>query len=322
MGHEGPGREGTGQDGAGRESAGRAGAGRESSGREVSGAVEPLRVLVVQHEDVCPPAVLGDALVREGAVVDVVRPDLGQPLPSSLGRRGAGRRHGGHDALVVLGGTAAADDDARWPWLPAVRALLAACVADGTPVLGVCLGAQLLARATGGRTGPAPRGPEHGVLSVLPVDGVEDDLLSAVGGDGPWRAVQSHGDAVLELPAGGELLATSTACDVQVFRVWRARGVQYHPEATAAVVAAWCDDDDVRRQLAAGGLTVEGVVGAVADAEPELAEGARRHARVLLAEAAAARAERSPGAPSGVPVAPTAPAPAVATVTATSGAPA
>ncbi|NNH23222.1 hypothetical protein HLB09_08980, partial [Pseudokineococcus marinus] len=79
------------------------GAGVEHHGteREGSGGGEPLRVLVVQHEDVCPPAVLGDALVGEGAVVDVVRPDLGQPLPSSLGRRGPGRRHGGHDALVV-----------------------------------------------------------------------------------------------------------------------------------------------------------------------------------------------------------------------------
>ncbi|WP_299036656.1 type 1 glutamine amidotransferase [uncultured Pseudokineococcus sp.] len=257
---------------------------------------EPLRVLVVQHEDVCPPALLGEALSAQGAVVDVVRPDLGQPLPASLGRRGPGVRAGGHDALVVLGGTAAADDDARWPWLPAVRALLAACAGDGTPVLGVCLGAQLLAAATGGRTGRAPLGPEHGLVPLV-AEPVADPLLAAAAEeDGPWRAVQSHGDAVLELPPGATLLAASASCEVQVFRLARAWGVQYHPEATAEMVTAWCDaGDDARRELADAGLAVQDVVAPVAAAAPELARGADRHARVLLEQARAARRERGAG---------------------------
>ena len=254
----------------------------------------PLRVLVVQHEDLCPPALLGEALVEQGAVVDVVRPDLGEPLPTSLGRRAPGARPGGHDALVVLGGTAAADDDARWPWLPAVRALLAACAGDGTPVLGVCLGAQLLAAATGGRTGRAPLGPEHGLLPLVP-EGVEDPLLAAAApGEGPWRAVQSHGDAVLELPPGATLLASSASCEVQVFRIARAWGVQYHPEATAEMVTAWCgSSDETLGELAAAGLTVDDVVDPVAEAAPELARGAQRHARVLLQQARAVRTERT-----------------------------
>ncbi|MEJ5915824.1 type 1 glutamine amidotransferase [Pseudokineococcus sp. 1T1Z-3] len=268
----------------------------------VAGRERPLRVLVVQHEGRCPPARLGEALLERGAQVDVVRPDLGAPLPTSLGRRGPGRPAGGHDALVVLGGSASADDDAAWPWLPAVRALLAACAADGTPVLGVCLGAQLLAAATGGSTGPAPLGPEHGPTDVEAVgDAVDDPLVVALaqevsaGPDGGpavprWRTVQSHGDAVLALPPGARLLASSAACGVQVFAGGRdgtAWGVQYHPEATPALVAGWCASEGSRARLAGLGLTAEGVVAATTAEQPRLVGAAGRHADVLLAAAAA-----------------------------------
>ncbi len=252
-------------------------------------------VLVVQHEECCPPGMLRPALLRAGAVVDVVRPDLGVPLPTALGRRGPGRPPAAHDALVVLGGTAGAGDDTRWPWLPAVRALLAACVDDGTPALGVCLGAQLLAAATGGRTGRCPGGPETGLLAVDVEPGADDDPLVGAArppGGEPWRVVQSHEDAVLAVPPGGRVLARSRRGDpavaagdgvVQVFRVGPAWGLQHHPEAGAAVVDGWWRTPEGRADVASQGLDADALVAEVDAAAPGLAAAADRLAAAFVA---------------------------------------
>ncbi|WP_211319411.1 type 1 glutamine amidotransferase [Quadrisphaera granulorum] len=234
-------------------------------------------VLVVEHEVGCPLGRLEPLLAE--ARLDIRRPWAGDPLPS--GRDALD----GVDALVVLGGEMAAWDDDVAPWLPATRALLARAASGGVPALGLCLGAQLLALATGGRVERGAVGPEAGLLPVrASAAGRSDALVGAVVASlgQEWTAAQSHGDAITALPADAELLASSDLYPVQALRVGeRAWGVQYHPEVVPADLLRWLRDGHTE-QLAARGSTLEAERVAVADAEPSLAELASVHARVLL----------------------------------------
>lgn len=187
-------------------------------------------LLVVQHEDECPPGMLGRWWADQGARLDVRRPYAGDPLPADLGR---------HDALVVLGGHMGADDDAQHGWLTPTKALTRAAAAGGTPALGVCLGHQVFASALGGRVVRNPQGPQQGLLRL----GWEEDAAGdALLGDlaTPRRGVHWNDDVVVELPPGAVRLATAPGGEVQAARlapsVW---GVQWHPEADVDVVAGW-----------------------------------------------------------------------------------
>jgi GMP synthase-like glutamine amidotransferase len=193
-------------------------------------------VLVVQHEADDGPGRLEPAL-RAVADLDVRRPDLGDEMPGDLA---------GYGGLVVLGGVMGATDDDVAPWLPATRRLLAAGVEAGVPTLGICLGAQLLAVATGGHVGRGAAGLEVGVVAVrLTAAAADDALLGPVGvACGPAPLVpQFHQDAVTRLPAGAVLLATGERYPHQAYRLGRcAWGLQYHPEVTADDWALWLRD--------------------------------------------------------------------------------
>ena len=188
-----------------------------------------LRALVVQHDPDEGPGLLAQWLPAAGLELDVVRPYEGDALPERLE----------HDALVVLGGPYEAYDDASAPWLRETKALLRRAVADRVPVLAVCLGAQLLAEATGGLTEPGESGPELGARLVAKRDVAGADPLVW---DTPmsWICVQWHQDAVTELPDGATLLASSTRYPHQMFRLGeRAWGLQFHVEADEDMVRTW-----------------------------------------------------------------------------------
>lgn len=187
-------------------------------------------LLVVQHEDECPPGMLGRWWADEGARLDVRRPYAGDALPADLS---------GHDALVVLGGHMGANDDAEHRWLAPTKELVRVAAGGGVPALGVCLGHQVMAVALGGRVTPNPRGPQQGLLRVgweedAAVDGLLGDLAT------PRRGVHWNDDVVVALPPGAARLATAPGGEVQAARfapsVW---GVQWHPEADVDVVAGW-----------------------------------------------------------------------------------
>src|SRR5690242_19161159 len=128
-------------------------------------------------------------------------------------------------------------DDYRAEWLPAVRQLLRTAVDDGVPTMGICLGAQLLAAATGGYVERGAAGPELGLGSVEVTTG--DELLVP----GTMPVVQWHFDAITALPPDAVQLATSDKY-IQAFRVGEvAWGLQFHVEATAAMVQEWAGND-------------------------------------------------------------------------------
>jgi GMP synthase (glutamine-hydrolysing) len=131
------------------------------------------------------------------------------------------------DGLVVLGGPMGVGDTKQHPHLAAEIDLLAAAVAVGIQVLGVCLGAQLLARA--GTT-------EVGIGSVaLTRAGERDDVLGA---SGPFVPVLHWHADTFTIPPGAELLASSDRCVNQAFRVGRAYGLQFHVEMDAGLAAS------------------------------------------------------------------------------------
>jgi GMP synthase (glutamine-hydrolysing) len=189
-------------------------------------------VLVVQHQDDCPPALFGRWLIESGCALDTRRPYAGQPLPADLD---------GHDGLLVLGGSMGAGDDAAHHWLTPTKHLVRAAARDGVPALGICLGHQLDAVALGGTVETNEHGRQFGVLPMGWTDAATTDPVL---GTRPERVIHWNNDVVTMPPPGATVLAHAPDGTVQAARlaptVW---GVQPHPEVDDAIVALWAEDE-------------------------------------------------------------------------------
>ncbi|WP_226347176.1 type 1 glutamine amidotransferase [Agilicoccus flavus] len=189
----------------------------------------PGAYLCVQPETNCGAGLIADRAKEVGVGLRFVRPFAGETVPTRL--------PDGVDGLIVLGGSMGAHDDAAHPWLTATKGLLAATVHDGAPVLGVCLGHQLLTVALGGAVRRSPDGRVCAVVEVSTA-GTAD----AVFGSLPQRApvLQWNEDVAVVLPPDAAVLATSSTGRPQIVRfARRAWGLQVHPEAVAEQARTW-----------------------------------------------------------------------------------
>jgi len=190
------------------------------------------RALVVQHVEVDAPALVATELDAAGVEVVLHRTDRQGPPPTIAD----------FDALVVMGGPQSARSDEGFPTRRAELAMIAEAVALERPVLGVCLGAQLLAEATGGRVTRGGAGLEVGWSDVELTTAADEDELFA-GLPSPFAPLHWHGET-FDLPPDAVLLASSAQYPHQAFRVGRrAWGLQFHVEAdrplTEAFVSEW-----------------------------------------------------------------------------------
>ena len=186
------------------------------------------RILVLQHHPTAPAGLLGERMAARAARVTTLQAEAGIDLPDDAAA---------HDGLVILGGAMNAYDDQRCRHFPTLLELARTFAATGRPVLGICLGAQLLARAWGG-TVHLGAAPEFGVVPLAATPEAEGDPLLA-GAAFPAHAMQWHDDT-FDLPEVAVPLLTGAACRNQGFRVagcvW---GFQCHLEADRRAMIDW-----------------------------------------------------------------------------------
>jgi GMP synthase-like glutamine amidotransferase len=188
-----------------------------------------VRVLSVTHGPTVGGGVFNALVEDSGHTLERWRvPIGGSPHPPAR-----------YDAVLVFGGAMHPDQDEHFPWLTREAEFLGTVLAEGVPALGVCLGAQLLARAAGAAVRPA-RAPEIGWHSVeLTDEGRADPVLHVL--PAQTEAFQWH-HYTFDIPGGGTELAVSEVC-TQAFRTGNAWGIQFHAEVTMQMVEAWAADD-------------------------------------------------------------------------------
>jgi GMP synthase (glutamine-hydrolysing) len=192
-----------------------------------------LPVLIILHQETSTPGRVGNALRAFGHTLDIRRPRFGDPLPNTLE---------GHAGAVIFGGPMSANDpdefirrEIDWIEVP---------LREQRPFLGICLGAQMLARQLGAPVAPHPHGlAQIGYYAIHPTPaGLK------ICPHWPDQVYHWHGEG-FELPSGAELLAEGGDFPVEAFQLDHAFGLQFHPDVTYAMMHCWTTRGHARLEL-------------------------------------------------------------------------
>jgi GMP synthase-like glutamine amidotransferase len=229
-----------------------------------------LRALIVQHEQPTPPGRIRDWLAEQEAEVDVLRIDEEARAPDPRD----------YDLMVSLGSEFAAYNDSI-PFIQRETELIRAAANADVPILGVCFGGQLMARALGGKSFKAERS-EIGWLSVRTND---PDLVP----DGPW--FNWHFDT-FTLPQGARLIA-ETDVGPQAYVIGRNLGLQFHPEVTPQIMDNWVHA--YRHELDAEGVDPDALLEETKQRAPQARKTTERLLNNFLDGIARLRSETASG---------------------------
>jgi GMP synthase (glutamine-hydrolysing) len=184
------------------------------------------KVLIIVHQPTSTPGRVGLKLQERGLGLDIRRPCLGEPLPETLDE---------HCGVVIFGGPMSANDCQELDFIRKEIDWLQVPLTSNVPFLGVCLGAQLLARQLGAEVKTHPEGQVE--IGYYPLRPTPEGLRLVP--QWPDHAYQWHREG-FELPHGAVLLAEGETFGNQAFRYGEAAyGVQFHPEVTQAMVHRW-----------------------------------------------------------------------------------
>jgi GMP synthase (glutamine-hydrolysing) len=180
-------------------------------------------VLIVLHGEQSSPGRVGNALRELGHPLDIRKPRFGDPLPETMDD---------HAGAVIFGGPMSANDPDEFvrreiDWI-------GVCLKEDRPYLGICLGAQMLAKHLGARVAPHPEGRAQ--IGYYPIR--VTDAGRALCAEWPDHVYHWHREG-FDLPNGTELLAEGSDFPVEAFSTQHAFGFQFHPDVTTAMLYRW-----------------------------------------------------------------------------------
>ena len=184
-----------------------------------------MKFLVLQHINIEHPGIFLKFMKEDNIKIDTVELDENDKIPNL----------DPYDAMIVMGGPMDTWQEETFPWLkPEKEAIHKFVAINKKPYLGLCLGAQLLSEAIGGKVRKM-KIPEIGVLNVSILD--NKSIFSGI--DKNLKALQWHSYEVYDLPSKTNLLASSSQCNAQAFSSDSAFGLQFHVEQTNKTVPEW-----------------------------------------------------------------------------------